>query len=352
MASLSVCAVVRNEAKDLARGLNSLKGVYDELIIVDTGSTDSTVQTAQSYTAKVLFFEWCDDFAAAQNFAYSHATEDFILKWDGDFYLTPESVTELKKAKTKDFYGADLLTLQWHTEHSPTGQPLKTIPRTLLSKAGKFRWHYPVHARLHPVFKTKARVHHLNNVAINHQKDKVFKKHRYSQTQTILKNYLLDCPENAYLRFFEAEGLMFRQEYEQAKTSWEEYLATADAFKEPEIRQIQALERLIYTCLQFRPPEKVWEVWKKHVEDHPQWKNHPLLILARADLLSLTEPNEAVLAYTHYLQVTNQPGPHTQDYVRHRIHPYRMLSWLIPDTDQKEMYKVIAETNARRKNLK
>jgi glycosyltransferase involved in cell wall biosynthesis len=66
MATVSVAMIVKNEEKILARCLDSLSGIYDELIIVDTGSNDGTKDIAMKYTDKVYDFEWCDDFIAAR----------------------------------------------------------------------------------------------------------------------------------------------------------------------------------------------------------------------------------------------------------------------------------------------
>jgi glycosyltransferase involved in cell wall biosynthesis len=84
MVTLSFCAIVKNEAQNLARCLASIKPYVDELVIVDTGSTDETVAIAQQYGAKESHFEWCDDFAMARNYACSLTSCDWILTLDAD----------------------------------------------------------------------------------------------------------------------------------------------------------------------------------------------------------------------------------------------------------------------------
>jgi Glycosyl transferase family 2 len=93
MIKLSFCAIVRNEAQNLARCLASVKPYVDELVIVDTGSTDATVTIAQQYSAKIGHFEWCDDFAAARNYALSLVSGDWILTLDADEELIVHSPT-------------------------------------------------------------------------------------------------------------------------------------------------------------------------------------------------------------------------------------------------------------------
>lgn len=65
--TLGICMIVKDEEDVLARCLDSIQETYDELIVVDTGSTDKTVEIAKTYTDKVYTFEWVYDFSAARN---------------------------------------------------------------------------------------------------------------------------------------------------------------------------------------------------------------------------------------------------------------------------------------------
>lgn len=89
--TISVCMIVKNEEKNLADCLDCLKAIADEIIIVDTGSTDATKSIASKYTDKVYDFEWINDFAAARNFAFSKATQDYIYSADADERLDEEN---------------------------------------------------------------------------------------------------------------------------------------------------------------------------------------------------------------------------------------------------------------------
>jgi len=95
--TLSVCMIVKNEEKNLPRALTSIKGVADELIVVDTGSEDKTVEIARGFGAKVFHFDWCDDFSAARNESLRHATKDYILWLDGDDEFQSNHPDELRK---------------------------------------------------------------------------------------------------------------------------------------------------------------------------------------------------------------------------------------------------------------
>jgi glycosyltransferase involved in cell wall biosynthesis/FMN phosphatase YigB (HAD superfamily)/Tfp pilus assembly protein PilF len=81
---LSVCLIVKNEEEFLAQCLKSVRGLASQIIVVDTGSTDRTVEIAKEFGAEIYSFAWCDDFAAARNAALEHATGDWILVFDAD----------------------------------------------------------------------------------------------------------------------------------------------------------------------------------------------------------------------------------------------------------------------------
>ena len=91
MATISVCMIVKNEEKVLGRCLDSLKGIWDELIIVDTGSTDNTKAIACKYTDKVFDFKWVGDFSKARNYSIQKATMDYIYIPDADEILDEEN---------------------------------------------------------------------------------------------------------------------------------------------------------------------------------------------------------------------------------------------------------------------
>lgn len=90
---LAACYIVRDEAAALRKSIESLGGVYDSLLVVDTGSADDTAETARSLGAEVCHFAWCDDFAAARNFALAELRRslpdaDWVIFLDADEYFS------------------------------------------------------------------------------------------------------------------------------------------------------------------------------------------------------------------------------------------------------------------------
>ncbi|MDQ7788611.1 MAG: glycosyltransferase family 2 protein, partial [Clostridia bacterium] len=95
-ATISLCMIARNEAQNLGRCLNSVRDVVDEMIVIDTGSSDGTANIARSLGARVYSFVWNDNFSDARNSSLEMATGDWILFLDADEELAPESHDALR----------------------------------------------------------------------------------------------------------------------------------------------------------------------------------------------------------------------------------------------------------------
>lgn len=87
MKQLALVMIVRDEAASIARCLESVRGLVDEIVVLDTGSRDATPEIARSHGAQVHRFDWCDDFAAARNAALDHASSAWNLVLDADEWL-------------------------------------------------------------------------------------------------------------------------------------------------------------------------------------------------------------------------------------------------------------------------
>ncbi len=95
---VSLCMIVKNEEINLSKCLDSIIGYIDEIVIVDTGSTDQTKEIARKYTDKVFDYTWCDDFAKARNYSLSKANNDWVLILDAD-----EIILRFDKKSVYDF---------------------------------------------------------------------------------------------------------------------------------------------------------------------------------------------------------------------------------------------------------
>ena len=98
MMAISLCMITKDEEEFLEQSLNSVKDIVDEIIIVDTGSTDRTKEIAKKFNASIFDFKWIDDFSAARNESLQHATKDWILVLDADEVIEKKDLSKIKEA--------------------------------------------------------------------------------------------------------------------------------------------------------------------------------------------------------------------------------------------------------------
>ena len=105
MITISLCMILKDEEDVLDRCLSSVKGLVDEIIIVDTGSTDATKQIALQYTDQVFDFAWIDDFAAARNYAFSKANKEYCMWLDADDVIEEKDRLDFLTLKKYTYLG-------------------------------------------------------------------------------------------------------------------------------------------------------------------------------------------------------------------------------------------------------
>lgn len=97
MSTISLCLIAKNEEEVIGRCIESVIDIIDEIIVVDTGSTDKTIEVAEKYGAKIYNFTWIDDFAAARNYSFSKASKEYIFWLDADDILFPGDKEKFKE---------------------------------------------------------------------------------------------------------------------------------------------------------------------------------------------------------------------------------------------------------------
>lgn len=113
--TLSLCIIARNEEHNLGRAIRSFDGIADEIIVLDTGSTDGTMILAESLGARVVHWPWRDDFGEARNEVFSHATSEWLFLLDADEELLPGFQPELRAVmRDASVFGAWVLREDLH----------------------------------------------------------------------------------------------------------------------------------------------------------------------------------------------------------------------------------------------
>lgn len=141
MITVSLCMIVKNEEDVIGNCLESIKDVVDEINIVDTGSTDKTLDIVKKYTDRVYNFKWIDDFAAARNYSFKQATKDYILWLDADDVLLEDDVRKLKDLKKTLDTEVDCVTFLYNYAQDSEGNPALIFRRErLVKRESNFQW--------------------------------------------------------------------------------------------------------------------------------------------------------------------------------------------------------------------
>lgn len=147
--TISLCMIVRDEESTIGRCLDSVRDICDEVIIVDTGSTDRTKEIVEKYTDQIFDFTWIDDFAAARNFAFAQATMDYILWLDADDIIAPSDHKKLIMLKKTLDPSYDVVSMPYLISFDQYGAVSFSCRRNRLIKREKeFRWIGAVHEYL------------------------------------------------------------------------------------------------------------------------------------------------------------------------------------------------------------
>lgn len=155
MITISICMIVKNEEAVLERCLDNFSKAADEIIIVDTGSTDHTWNIAAKYTDKIYSYSWKGDFADARNFSFSKATMDYILCVDADEILDHENLEKLLNLKKVLLPEIDIVQMYYSNqlEYNTVYNFDKEYRPKLYKRVRHFTFQDPIHeiVRLDPV---------------------------------------------------------------------------------------------------------------------------------------------------------------------------------------------------------
>ncbi len=181
MITISLCMIVKNEATVLARCLDSVADLMDEIIIVDTGSTDETKEIASRYTDKVYDFAWTDDFSAARNFSFSKASMDYIYAPDADEVLDKENRESFLVLKQTLLPEVEIVQMKYHTvtEFDTVLNAQMELRPKMFKRVREFFWEDPIHETIRTtplVYDSDITILHMPQ-SLHHKRDfSIFKK--------------------------------------------------------------------------------------------------------------------------------------------------------------------------------
>lgn len=150
MITVSLCMIVKNEERILQRCLDSLAGLMDEIIIVDTGSTDATKQIAAKYTNQVYDFVWVNDFSAARNFAFSKARMEYIYSADADEVLDEKNRAAFWQLKQTLLPEIEIVQMYYANQlsHGTIYNYDRELRPKLFKRNRTFQWQGAIHEQI------------------------------------------------------------------------------------------------------------------------------------------------------------------------------------------------------------
>jgi len=223
--------IVKNEEQNIGRCLRSVKGVVDEIIVVDTGSDDKTCQIAQGFGAKVQSFMWNDNFGDARNASLDLATREWILVLDADEELTTESREILQRAVLQPGVEGYFIKIVNVAGDDNCPENSADAVFRLFRNRPDYRFRGAVHEQICNVImekNSKAQFPFIEDLIIFHYgylKSQIEGKDKKRRNRVLLEKELITNPDDCLLRFHYAvelfrmgENLSAAQEFERLST--------------------------------------------------------------------------------------------------------------------------------------
>lgn len=225
--SLSLCMIAKDEEENLPRVLSSVHGLVDEIILVDTGSSDRTPDIARSFGAQVYHFAWCDDFAAARNEALKHARGEWILVLDADDEMDRGELRRLRALlSVSDATG---LMLPIRSPLDPEGRNVMTnyLVRVFRNDP-RIRFRRRIHETVEgAILSLGGTIHRLTTISILHHGYKESGKVSYKVTERnfqMLLAALRENPKDPAILAYLGKTYLFRGETKIARALFEKML--------------------------------------------------------------------------------------------------------------------------------
>lgn len=216
MKSLSIILIIKNEEETLDRILKCLS-FADEIIVVDTGSIDNSINIAKKYTDKIFSFTWINDFSAARNFAISKATKDYFMWLDADDVIKEEDQKKLEILKS-NISDENIILLPYVIKHNEVY--MSFYRERIIKNNGNY-----FIGKVHEVIPLKGKMKYVN-IPIYHQKVKASEKERNLNIyRELLKKRNLDQREQYYY----ARELFDNGYYDAAEEAFKNFLSIESA---------------------------------------------------------------------------------------------------------------------------
>ncbi len=213
---ISLCMIIKDEQNNLEHCLKSVQNVVDEIVIVDTGSTDKSIEIAQRFNSKIIYTAWHNDFSLARNLGLDQAKGKWILHLDADEELDSSSVGLLKsKIRTSKSDAINVIVRNHQPEEDIVNYLDEQQVRLFLNKS-YHRFENKVHEQIIPSIAQNSGKFEESEIIINHFGYQANNKQRAERNLDLLKDELQESPQDAYLLFKLGETYKAMKQWDKA----------------------------------------------------------------------------------------------------------------------------------------
>lgn len=283
---ISQCIIAKNEENNIEYCLSHLKSVVDEQIVVDTGSTDRTVEIAEKLGAKVFHFEWVDDFSAARNFALDKAKGDWVIFLDCDEYFADSSIPLIKKNikeidRKKNINAIQSQLINIDKEKNVISVAKNTSPRIFKNKKN-LRYRNRIHEHLvdFSIEKSGSAVVFANateDLKILHtgyDKGVFVEKNKSARNFFMLKRELDQNPEDTLLNFYMSKSLYTIRVFSESLKYSQQALKYANETKDSKLYPV-IYSQILYTMNAMQVQyDEIREMFEEAVFKYPKYPDY------------------------------------------------------------------------------
>jgi glycosyltransferase involved in cell wall biosynthesis len=262
---ISVCLIAKNERDVIDRCLRSIEPIADEIIFIDTGSTDGTVEIARQYTNKIWIHPWNNSFSEARNYYIEYATGDWIFQIDADEELAPEDIPTIHKAVRDNQIDAVMVQIVSKLREGRS-ESLHSVER-IFRNNGLIHYEGRVHNRLTGI--RNAKVYPIRLIHHGYDLGQTQSKKKFDRTVNLLKIDLEDDPRNPRTYHYLSCSYLSKKDYHQSLDMSLTAIRLAEENKNPDMIYLWSHYNAAISYYQLKEWNKAKELSQLSIKKYP-----------------------------------------------------------------------------------